>query len=84
MLQVEWLKQAEKELEKLDFLVAQRIVKKVSFLSENFELHTPEPLHGILKGTYKLRVGDYRIIYKLKQNTIVIISVAHRNEVYKG
>ena len=84
MLQVEWVKQAAKELDKIDFLIAQRIVSKVNWLSKNFSFQTPEPLHGSLKGTYKLRVGDYRIIYKLKDDTIVILSVGHRNEIYKG
>ncbi len=84
MLPVEWKKEAIKELDKIDFLIAQRIVKKVNWLSKNFDDYTPETLHGTLKGTYKLRVGNYRIIYTVSQNKIIILSVGHRSEVYKA
>ena len=84
MLKVEWSKQAAKELDKIDLKVAQRLVSKVGWLSQNFGYITPEPLHGTFKGTYKLRVGDYRIVYILNQGVIVILSVGHRKEIYKG
>ena len=78
MLKVEWFKQAEKELDKLDFKIAQRLVIKVNWLSHNFSHIIPEPLHGSLKGTYKLRVGDYKVVYTLNQDTIEILFVGHR------
>ena len=44
---------------------------------------TPEPLTGNFKGTYKLRVGDWRIIYTIGYNAILIQFVGHRKEIYK-
>ena len=41
-----------------------------------------EPLRRTLRGYRKLRVGDYRIIYKIEKNTIVILKIGHRKEVY--
>ena len=32
----------------------------------------------------RLRIGDYRIIYKIERNTIFIIRIAHRSQVYRG
>jgi mRNA interferase RelE/StbE len=36
-------------------------------------------------GLFKLRVGDYRIIYQLKEHEVivVIVKVGHRREVYE-
>jgi len=77
--------QAEENLAKLDKQIAQRILKKIRWLVENVGTITPEPLTGQFQGVYKLRVGDYRVLYTLEdeQNLIVIRLIKHRREVYK-
>ncbi len=42
-----------------------------------------KPLRRSLKGYRKLRVGDYRVIFRIKGNTIVILLIAHRSLVYR-
>ena len=58
--------QAEDNLAKLDKQIAQRILKKIRWLAENLETLTPEPLTGQFQGVYKLRIGDYRVLYTLE------------------
>ena len=41
------------------------------------------PLRQSLKGLRKLRVGDYRVIYKIEKRAIRIIIIEHRSVVYK-
>lgn len=41
-----------------------------------------EPLRHSLKGHRKLRVGDYRVIYRVGGNTINILKIGHRKDVY--
>jgi len=41
-----------------------------------------EPLRRTLRGYRKLRVGDYRIIYRIEKHTIIILKIGHRKEVY--
>ena len=41
-----------------------------------------QPLRQSLKGYRKLRVGDYRVIYRVQRNEIVILKIGHRREVY--
>lgn len=41
-----------------------------------------EPLRQSLKGQRKLRVGDYRVIYRVEANDIIILKIGHRKEVY--
>ena len=45
-------------------------------------LHYGDPLKKSLAGYRKLRVGDYRIIYKLEKNTIKTLKIGHRKEIY--
>lgn len=42
-----------------------------------------EPLKRGLHGYRKLRVGDYRIIYKVAKENIIIFKIGHRKEVYQ-
>lgn len=42
-----------------------------------------EPLRKSLKGYRKLRVGNYRIIYFLRQKDVVILKIGHRKDVYE-
>ena len=42
-----------------------------------------KPLQRTLKGYWKLRVGDYRIVFKVFNDTILIFGIIHRKEVYR-
>ncbi len=41
-----------------------------------------EPLRGTLIPLWKLRVGDYRIVYGIQNETIYIHAIGHRKEIY--
>ena len=45
--------------------------------------HYGERLRKTLKGYWKLRVGDYRIVFKIIDNTIYILGIIHRKKVYE-
>jgi mRNA interferase RelE/StbE len=64
--------------------VRDRIIKKINWLANNFDQITPQALTGDLAGFFKLRVGDYRVLYDCSQEdqAIAIIRVRHRREVY--
>ena len=85
LYQVRLLETAFQELAKLDKPMAQRIAKRLDWLAENFHLIKPLPLTGNLAGFYKLRVGDYRIIYEAlhDEDVLLIHLIGHRREVYR-
>jgi mRNA interferase RelE/StbE len=62
----------------------QRTLNKIRWLSENFENISPQALSANLTGLFKLRVGDYRVIYSfdLESQQITIHKIGHRREVY--
>jgi mRNA interferase RelE/StbE len=74
--------QAKKELEKLDKSIKIQIIKKLRELDVNPELG--KPLTNFLKNTRSLHIGDYRVIYSIKEEykKIIIIKVGHRRNVY--
>jgi len=41
-----------------------------------------KPLRRSLKGYRKLRVGDYRVIFRIEKNTVKILVIQHRSVVY--
>lgn len=85
MYRAEITDNAERDLEPLDRSVAARIRKRIRWLAENFEQITPEPLSGPLADLYKLRVGDYRVLYDIvtQDQVLLIHRIRHRREVYR-
>ena len=85
MYTIRILNAAARELAKLDKGVARRMVERIRWLAENLEKTKPKPLKGDLAGLYKLREGDYRIIYEIirREKAIIIHSIGHRRKVYK-
>ncbi len=79
------LAEALRDLEQLDKPVAKRIYERIKWLAQNFTQIKPEPLTGEWARFFKLRVGDWRVIYKIlyDQHLIVIHRVRHRRQVYR-
>ncbi len=42
-----------------------------------------EPLRKTLKGYWKLRVGDYRVVFKIVESEVWILGIIHRKDVYE-
>ena len=74
---------ANKSIRKFPLWVQNKISKAFDKLKEN--PLTGEKMHGEISGKYKLRVGDYRIVYKFdtKQSLVEVLKVEHRQGVYK-
>jgi mRNA interferase RelE/StbE len=85
MYDIRLLKPAVKDLEQLDKVVAKHVVGKMNWLAENLDKIQPQQLTGELRGLYKLREGDYRIIYEIikREESIIIHFIGHRREVYR-
>lgn len=42
------------------------------------------PLRGTLKKYWKLRVGDYRVVYEIVGTKVIVLLIAHRRNVYRN
>ena len=86
MYRVNYLEEAIKELSHLDKPIQRIIKEKIDLLAKNPEVlkNNIKALKGEYSGKYRLRVGQYRIVYRLEHEviTIAIVRIGHRKEVY--
>lgn len=77
-----YTEEAARRIGKLDKTVKERVSKAIKKLSEQPELG--KRLTGLLSDRWSYRVGDRRILYKVKKNEvlILILTVGHRRDVY--
>ena len=74
---------AAKELERIGKVDRSRLVEAIERLSESpFQGNA---LRGELRGLRRLRVGDYRVLYEVRDDmlTVLVVRVAHRRDVYR-
>ena len=70
-----------KDIEKISSRMQAKVIKRIEMLGYNLAgdvkrltNFTPE---------YRLRVGDYRILFEIENNSIIVYRVRHRREVYR-
>jgi mRNA interferase RelE/StbE len=72
-----------KDLKKIDKSIAKQILDKIDYELSNKADKFPV-LKGKFAGLRKFRVGDYRIIYSIiKIDTVLVLRIAHRKEIYR-
>lgn len=74
---------AEKEFSRLDAKLARRILPKIKALAQEPRPAGAKKLSGE-KNTWRIRVGDYRVVYDILDHKVVVevLRVRHRREVY--
>lgn len=83
MYSVEFSKAAERQFRKLDPLLQKRLAKSVDGLAKDPRPNGVKKLSGE-SGIYRVRVGDYRIVYAIRDSAllVLIVRVGHRREIY--
>ena len=74
----------ERELEDLPAKIQVRVIKRLISLKGEPRPTDAKKLHG--REAYRLRVGDYRILYEVNDSArkVDVFSIAHRREIYRG
>ena len=80
---IEIKKSAAKEIEKLPKTMMLRVLEKIKGLSLEPRPLGCKKLSGDEK--YRIRVGNYRILYSIEDDILVVyvVKVGHRREIYK-
>lgn len=77
---------AKKQLKSIDPRYKKAIDKKLDELAQGNQSLDIKKLIAYDRATFRLRVGDYRVIYEVYEHEIIvrIIKVKHRKDAYKG
>jgi mRNA interferase RelE/StbE len=74
---------AQKQIMKLDKKIIPVIKASIADLADNPRPYGYKKLRG--EDAYRIRVGDYRVIYEIDNGKIIVtvVSVGHRKDIYK-
>ena len=78
------LRAAERDMRKMPRKDLGRVVDRIDGLEQDPLPHDVEPLHGVWQSWYRIRVGDYRIIYRFDDVAVYIARVMPRQDDYGG
>ena len=84
--QVEFVRSARKEFERLPAKLRVRVVEALNILSQNphSEFLRVKKLKGA-EELYRIRIGDHRLVYEVRDERLVVIvvKIGHRRDVYR-
>jgi len=84
MFEIKLDNQPENFLKKCDKVLFERIKRKLNELRENPVPHDAKRVIGYELPIFRIRIGKYRILYRInhKENRIIMIKIDHREKVY--
>jgi len=78
---VELTNRFSKNIRNLDRKAQVEIIKEVYSWENGPKID--KPLHGEFNGVFSTRIGKYRVLFKIEDNKILLLSVGHRKHIYK-
>lgn len=83
--EVEITESAEKSLKKIPKRDRLKILEKIDSLEQEPIPTGSKKLKGFKEDLYRLRSGDYRVVYSIKQEVLIVlvVEIGHRREIYR-
>lgn len=80
----EFTNRSLKDFQKLNPVTQKHILKKLKFYLDSPDpMHYAHPLTEIEDAGYRYRFGAYRLLFDVKDETIIILRIQHRREIYR-
>lgn len=77
-------RKAKRDIASLEPTIKTRLAKKLKqVLAMDDILPVVRQLVDSRIGTYRLRIGDYRLLFDLEKKKIIVLRVQHRKDIYK-
>lgn len=75
--------QAQREFDELPLTMRGRILKVFERLGRWPEVSGAKPMQGELAGLYRIRTGDYRVLFRVEGRRVIVERVGHRDGFYE-
>jgi len=82
IFQIIWDRKAQEDIKKLEGNISFRIIKKIETLKENFNSADVKRLSN--SELFRLRIGDYRVLFEIQKDIIIILKIGNRKNIYKS
>ena len=75
--------EAQADVLELPVTMRARLDGVIARLEKWPNLSGAKPLRGEWKGHYRIRMGDWRVIFKVVRPNLIVVRIAHRSAVYE-
>jgi len=83
-MEIIFSERARREWNRLERTIQNQLRERLSlYLESGQALNFAERLHGSELGGYRFRVSDYRIVFEVEGDTIHVLRVGNRKDIYK-
>ena len=76
--------EAQADLDALPVVIRARVLAIFERLTAWPRVSGAKALSGVWAGHYRIRTGDWRIIFRLVKPNVIVVRIKHRSEVYEG
>jgi mRNA interferase RelE/StbE len=84
MVEVQLTPDAAKAAQRLPTALKSRVNDVIARLAHWPDVSGAKPLRHELKGAYRIRTGDWRVVFTVKGNVVVVFRIDNRRDVYEG
>lgn len=79
---MKYTKSAVKDIEGLDSLAKKRIEHKILELKNDTTIKSRKLINSKI-GEFRYRIGDYRVVFDIEGDKVIILRIVHRKEIYR-
>jgi mRNA interferase RelE/StbE len=83
LMNYRFTKGAMKDLREFEIAIQKRIIEKLDFYMAMDPLTFAKSLRDNKFGEYRFRVGEYRVIFDVRDGAIIILMIGHRRDIYR-
>jgi len=75
--------EADADIAELPVIIVSRLEAIIDRLERWPDVSGAKPLRGDWAGCYRIRTGDWRVLFRIAERTVIIVRVMHRSKVYE-
>jgi mRNA-degrading endonuclease RelE of RelBE toxin-antitoxin system len=75
--------EADADIAELPMIILARLEAIIDRLERWPEVSGAKPLRGDWASCYRIRTGDWRVLFRIAKGTVIIVRVMHRSKVYE-